>query len=121
MRSMSRTRTTLIGGAVGALLVLGCLASAAGVQWYEEGREIAICNAARDFWDQNERAPSSLVELPAPASTYTATRQGRVYAWSCSDDGGAPSCGLSWAGEEPGTTVGRTCGRLDQRDWADWF
>jgi hypothetical protein len=118
---MSRARTTMIGATLGLVVVLGCLGSAALVQWYEEGREIALCDAAKDFWDANERAPASISELAPPSSSYTTTRDGQPYAWSCTDDSDVPACALSWPGPEDGQRLGRSCGRLDERSVVDWF
>jgi hypothetical protein len=107
----------MLGGLLGLALVLGCLGSAALVQWYEEGREIALCSAAKDFWDENGRAPASLAEL----SSDTTTRDGQPYAWSCTDDSDVPACALSWPGPDEGQSLGRSCGRLDERSIVDWF
>ena len=116
---MSRSRTTFLGALLGGLVVLLCFAVAAGVQWYVEGAEIAICDAAKDFWDSNERAPRSLAELRDPGRSTATTRDGRAYTWACSDEGDVPVCSVNWM--ESGEQVGRSCGRLDTRSWVDWF
>ena len=94
---------------------------AVGEFWYLEGREIQLCDAIKDFYDRENRAPSDLGELPEPYRQWTATRDGRPYRFSCHDEGGVPSCGISWDGDEPNHSIGRSCGRLDRRELTDWF
>jgi hypothetical protein len=116
---MTKGRAAALGCGVAVLVAGGCLLTNVAALYVDEGREIQLCMAIKDFWDASHRAPLSIAELPAPYSGWTSTADGQPYSFACHDEGGVPSCGLSWS--EEGRSIGRNCGRLDTREFTDWF
>lgn len=112
-------RGVAIGCALVAVAVSCCVTVNLGSFWQDEGREIQLCLAVKDFYAANHRAPASIAELPAPHGGWTTTSDGAPYRYECHDESGVPSCGLGWT--EDGVSYGRNCGRLDRREATDYF
>lgn len=125
---MRKRRVVLLGSTLLLLVITALLF----YRYSNQTKEIRICFAIKDFYDQNQRAPLAFNELPEKVQTWAhQSPNGKPYQLSCSGQT-PPECSIHWeGGEQPrkdaeeqtnhASSGTRSCGPLNTRGWSDWF